>query len=193
MAIFSIFAWIDLWVWLTGSGSSGFNWGQDWDWWADGWARALGLAPPVWMGCHWGPSEGGGCKDSSGTGPGASHSSEKPSTKKMARPGGNVGSQLRSPSTSNLTCFFGFLADVGASLQWTLLLDFWGLVYKFRFFIEWLSCSATGWDCGRLGEGDWHLLRKWGEGFWCHLKLSLPIEQGVPSQLWLSHRGVFFQ
>ena len=97
--------------WLMGPGSSGFNWGKDWDGWAGGWTRALGLVPPVWVGQCWEPLQGDTCKDSSGMGPGASsHSSAEPSAKKRVRPGTYVRSPFRSPSTSNLTCFFGFSA-----------------------------------------------------------------------------------
>ena len=68
-----------------------------------------------------------------------------------------MGSSPRSLSSSNLTCFFGFSASVGASLHHALLLDLWCLVYKFRLFTEQLSHLAAAWDCGRLEEGDWHL------------------------------------
>ena len=100
---------------------------------------------------------GGSCKNSSGPGV-SSNSSAKPSTKKRVRPGAKVGSSPRSSSRSNLTCFFGFSASVRASQHHTLLLDLWSHVYKFRSFIEWLSCLVTGWDHGGLEEGDWLLL-----------------------------------
>ena len=179
--IFSISAWIHLWGWLMRSGPSSFDWGWDWDWSAEGQARVLGLAPPVWVGQHWGLLEGGGSGGSSCMGitvPGVlSCSLLEPSTRKRVRPGGNVGSLPRSPSSSNLTCFFSFTAGVGVSSHCTLLLDLQGLVYKLRFFIEWLSCSVTGQDHGGLGEGDWCLLGHWGMGLSCHLDLSLPLEQ----------------
>ena len=106
----SISAWIHLWGWLTGSGSS-FSLGQCWDqdWPADGWVGTSGLAPPVYAGQCWGPLLGDCHVESLGMeeeGLGASfHTLAVPSTRKMVRPWGNVGSLPYPPSTSNLTCF----------------------------------------------------------------------------------------
>ena len=141
--IFSISTWIHLWGWLMGSGSSGLGPGQDWDWAADGWAVALGLAPPVWVGQCWGPSGGGGCGESSGMAvmvPGvSSYSLAKPFTRKRVRPRSNAGLSPRFPSTLNLSCFFVFFsASVGVSCHCTLLLDSWAFVCK-------LSLSQSGW------------------------------------------------
>ena len=42
--------------------------------------------------------------------------------------------------------------------------------------MEQLSHLLAGWDCGGLGEGDWHWLGHWGEVFWHQLDLSLSLE-----------------
>ena len=92
-------------------GSSGLDWGWNWDQVTDRWARVLDLASPVWAGQCWGLLRRGSRRDSSCMGvtvPGTlSHYLAEPSAMKRVRSGGNVGSSPRSPSLLNLTCFFG--------------------------------------------------------------------------------------
>ena len=112
-----------------------------------------------------------------------------PTTRKVVRSGGSVGSSPNSSSMSNLTSFFIHClgrhssigscgggpssVGVGASSCHALLLDSCGLGCMWRSLREQLSQSSAGCDQGGLGEGNWCLLGHWGEGLWFHFDLSL--------------------
>ena len=85
----------------------------------DGWARTLGLAPPVGVKLCWGPSLGIGHGES--IGPAVAEiellvlSMVSPLARNRVTPEGNVGSPPSLSSVLNLTCFFGFSSTgVGA-------------------------------------------------------------------------------
>ena len=57
--VLSIYAWIHLWGWLTGSSPPfGLNEGWDWDQPAEGLVWTLGKTPPLKAGWHWGQPGG---------------------------------------------------------------------------------------------------------------------------------------
>ena len=171
--ILNISAWIHLWGWLTGSGTSGLNLDQSTD------DQTLGLAPLVGM-ALWGPPSQSGhgvSIDPVVVGVRVVYCLEASCPdRKRVTPVGNVGSPPSSTSLLNCTCPLGLSsAMVGALPSHILLLDSLVLSCSFKSHIWRHSHSLGGPDLGGLGDDNEDCLWHSGEQHWYHLDLLLPL------------------